>query len=30
MQDPCPDDEIKKMIHDGTQGTDHGDGLEQV
>lgn len=30
MQDPCPDDTIKQMIHDGTSGTDHGDGLKQV
>jgi hypothetical protein len=30
MEDPCPDSEIKQMIHDGTSGTDHGDGLKQV
>ena len=30
MEDPCPDTEIKQMIHDGCQGTDHGDGLKQV
>jgi hypothetical protein len=30
MEDPCPDNEIKQMIHDGTLGTDHGDGLKQV
>jgi hypothetical protein len=30
MEDPCPDKEIKQMIHDGTSGTDHGDGLKQV
>jgi hypothetical protein len=30
MEDPCPDSEIKQMIHDGCSGTDHGDGLKQV
>lgn len=30
MENPCPDKEIKQMIHDGCSGTDHGDGLKQV
>ena len=30
MEDPCPDSEIKQMIHDGTSGTENGDGLKQV
>lgn len=30
MKDPCPDSDIKQMVKDGCDGTDHGDGLKQV
>ena len=29
VQDPCPMDTIKRMVEDGTGGTDWGDGLAQ-